>query len=144
MRQWLPLYEGDGYVHYRGPENRPAAGPSASTCAGQSPAGPAGPSPAGPSSDGSSPAGSSPDASSPGGSFPTEPSGAEPSQANEVRRLRAETLRAWFPKAAAWARDRIRYARMCEAERYLAEATDLADLERRMQEADRRGLNFNQ
>jgi hypothetical protein len=62
----------------------------------------------------------------------------------ETRELRSAALRAWFPKAVAWASNRIRHARMCEAERYLSQATDLADLERRMQEADRRGISFNQ
>jgi len=100
MRHWLPLYEGDGYLHYQGDRLTPAAAPATGR---------------------------------------VDIAKVE----REARELRAATLRAWFPKAAAWARDKLRYARMREAERYLAQATDLADLERRLAEAERQGMIFN-
>ena len=114
MRQWLPLYEGDGYVHSRGFDAATRAERHARP------------------------------ERVPPRQEPEHHDGTSSAEAgSRARQLRAETLRAWFPKAVAWARDKIRYARMCEAERYLADATDLADLERRLQEAARKGMSFN-
>jgi len=109
MRQWLPLYEGDGYLREPGPY-----GARAESAAGNA-------------------------AEHKTGGERSAPDTLELQR--KARELRADTLRAWFPKAAAWARDRIHYARMCEAERYLSQATDLADLERRLHEAERRGMH---
>jgi hypothetical protein len=109
MRQWLPLYEGDGYLRDPGPY---AAGAEDLTkTVGEHAA----------------------------VGVPSGPEALELER--KARQLRAETLRSWFPKAAAWARDKIHHARMCEAERYLSQATDLADLERRLHEAERRGMH---
>ena len=100
MRQWLPLYEGDGYLHSPGDRRRQRYG-------------------------------------SPG-TLDSESDRAE--LRNKVQGRRAEVLRAWFPKAIVWGRDRMRHARMCEAERYLSQATDLTDLERRLEELTRKGI----
>jgi len=61
---------------------------------------------------------------------------ARPTNATTAKR-RAEALRSFFPKLAVWLNNRIHFARMREVESYLAEATDLADLERRIANVDR-------
>jgi hypothetical protein len=54
-----------------------------------------------------------------------------------VSKRRSEALRGFFPKLAVWLDNRIHFARMRETERYLSEATDPVDLERRIAEIDR-------
>lgn len=54
-----------------------------------------------------------------------------------VASRRAEALRAFFPKLSVWLNNRIHFARMREVESYLSEATDLADLERRIAQIER-------
>ena len=50
---------------------------------------------------------------------------------------RAETLRALFPKLSSWLHNRAQFARMHEVERYLAEASDLAEVEHRIAQIER-------
>jgi hypothetical protein len=45
---------------------------------------------------------------------------------------RAEAMRGFFPKLSLWISNRIHASRMREVESYLSQATDLADLERRI------------
>jgi hypothetical protein len=101
MRQWLPLYEGDGYLHFPGIVRSPAAGA---------------PVPA------------------------AEPVLSPLEIEQRARALRAGVVRGWLSVALAkisqWSRPP--YER--ELDRYLAGSTDLADLERRMVDAERRGL----
>jgi hypothetical protein len=54
-----------------------------------------------------------------------------------VAKRRAEALRAFFPKLSSWLHNRAHFARMREVERYLAEATDLAELEHRIAQIER-------
>jgi hypothetical protein len=49
-----------------------------------------------------------------------------------LAKRRAEALRAFFPRLSGWLHDGAHFARMREVERYLAEATDLAELEHRI------------
>ena len=55
-----------------------------------------------------------------------------PQTGTAVARRRGEALRAFFPKLSIWLNHPIEFARMRDVERYLAEATDLAELERRI------------
>lgn len=100
MRPWLPVYEGDGYLHQLD-FLRASVAPSAEG------------------------------AGSPG------PRAIE----QQARALRAEAVRtaliAVFARIGNW----LRAAPGNEAERYLSGATDLADLERRLAEVERRGLS---
>lgn len=57
----------------------------------------------------------------------------------EVRERRAAAMRGMFPKLSAWMAKQSHLARMGEVERYLSQATDLFDLERRIREVERRG-----
>ena len=50
---------------------------------------------------------------------------------------RAEALRALFPKLSSWRRNRAQFARMRDVECYLAEASDLAELEHRIAQIER-------
>lgn len=54
-----------------------------------------------------------------------------------VAKRRAEAMRSFFPKLAVWLSNRITFSRMREIESYLAEATDLVDLERRIAKIER-------
>ncbi|MCS6944616.1 MAG: DUF3563 family protein [Sutterellaceae bacterium] len=63
-----------------------------------------------------------------------------PAQRKELAERRADALRRMFPKLASWMKDRWLMARMTAVERYLSEATDVFDLERRIREVERRGL----
>jgi len=54
-----------------------------------------------------------------------------------VAKRRSKALRAFFPKLSVWLSNRIHFSRMREVESYLAQATDLVDLERRIAEIDR-------
>ncbi|MCS7100793.1 MAG: DUF3563 family protein [Burkholderiaceae bacterium] len=63
-----------------------------------------------------------------------------PAERQALAERRAEVLRRMFPKLASWMKDRWQMARMTAVERYLSEATDVFDLERRIREVERRGL----
>jgi hypothetical protein len=52
---------------------------------------------------------------------------------------RAEAMRAFFPKLSAWFAKRSYLAEMREVERYLSQATDMFDLERRIRNLERQG-----
>ena len=54
-----------------------------------------------------------------------------------VERRRSEALRSFFPLLALWFSNRIHFSRMREVEKYLAQATDLADLEIRIAKIER-------
>ena len=55
----------------------------------------------------------------------------------KVERRRSEALRNFFPLLALWFSNRIHFSRMREVEKYLAQATDLADLEIRIAKIER-------
>jgi hypothetical protein len=63
-----------------------------------------------------------------------------PQAGPDVANRRAQAMRAFFPKLALWLNNRIHFARMREIESYLAQATDLADLERRIAKIKRNAL----
>lgn len=64
---------------------------------------------------------------------------AVPPQAGpEVSRRRAEAMRGFFPKLASWIDQRGFAAEMTEVNRYLSQATDICDLERRIRDVERR------
>lgn len=50
---------------------------------------------------------------------------------------RSEALRSFFPLLAVWFSNHIDFSRMREIEKYLAQATDLADLEIRIAKIER-------
>ena len=50
---------------------------------------------------------------------------------------RSQALRNFFPLLAVWFSNRIHFSRMREVEKYLAQATDLADLEIRIAKIER-------
>jgi hypothetical protein len=54
-----------------------------------------------------------------------------------VAKRRSEALRGFFPQLGVWLNNRIHFSRMREIERYLAQATDLADLEHRIAKIER-------
>jgi len=54
-----------------------------------------------------------------------------------VARRRSEALRGFFPLLALWFSNHIHFSRMREVEEYLAQATDLADLEIRIAKIER-------
>lgn len=58
----------------------------------------------------------------------------------EASRRRAEAMRRFFPKLSSWKADRAWLNRIGEVDRYLAQATDTADLEHRIGEIERRAL----
>lgn len=64
------------------------------------------------------------------------PAGALPRGVGERR---AEAMRRLFPKLSAWMAKRSYLAEMSEVDRYLSQATDLFELERRIREVERRG-----
>lgn len=57
--------------------------------------------------------------------------------ARAVAVRRAEAMRSLFPKLFSWFADQFDNARMREVERYLSQATDLCDLERRIRRLER-------
>lgn len=57
----------------------------------------------------------------------------------ELSQRRAEAMRGFFPKLSAWLAHRNYLAEVGEVERYLSQATDLFDLERRIRDIERRG-----
>ena len=60
-------------------------------------------------------------------------------QAREVSERRAAAMRGLFPKLSAWMAKRSYLAEMSAVDRYLSQATDLFDLERRIRDMERRG-----
>jgi hypothetical protein len=60
-----------------------------------------------------------------------------PEAPREVAKRRSEALRSFFPKLSVWISNRIHFSRMREVERYLSQATDLADLEHRIANVER-------
>lgn len=54
-----------------------------------------------------------------------------------VSERRSQAMRHFFPKLAIWINNRIHFSRMREIERYLAQATDLVDLEHRIAKIER-------
>jgi len=65
--------------------------------------------------------------------------GAKPSPGDLPER-RAAALRSFFPKLASWLESAMDRARRNEIEAYLAHATDIADLEERMRQLQRRAV----
>jgi len=59
---------------------------------------------------------------------------------SSVSKRRSEALRNFFPQLAIWLNNRIHFSRMREVEHYLSQATDLADLERRIATIERNAL----
>lgn len=57
----------------------------------------------------------------------------------EVSKRRAEAMRGFFPKVTAWMAKRSYLAEMSSVDRYLSQANDLFDLERRIRDVERRG-----
>lgn len=57
----------------------------------------------------------------------------------EVSKRRAEAMRRFFPKVTAWMAKQSYLAEMSSVDRYLSQANDLFDLERRIRDVDRRG-----
>jgi len=66
-----------------------------------------------------------------------KPAAMDAEEASKVARRRSEALRGFFPQLAIWLSNRIHFSRMREVERYLAQATDLADLEQRIAKIER-------
>jgi hypothetical protein len=56
----------------------------------------------------------------------------------EVSARRAEAMRGFFPKLASWIDHHGFAAEMSEVDRYLSQAADLPDLERRIRDIERR------
>ncbi len=57
-----------------------------------------------------------------------------------VSSRRSEALRSFFPQLSVWLNNRIHFSRMRDVERYLAQATDLVDLEHRIAKIERNAL----
>ena len=80
---------------------------------------------------------------------PGHPQPAPPHDANIVldlerveqraRELRSKTLRGLLGRAFAWIGKKLQQARRSELEDYLSRSSNLADLERRLKEAEREG-----
>ena len=64
----------------------------------------------------------------------------ESATAPKTATRRSEAMRGFFPQLAVWFSNRIHFSRMREVEKYLAQATDLADLEHRIAKVDRGAL----
>lgn len=60
----------------------------------------------------------------------------------KVSERRAQAMRGFFPKLSAWLARRSYLAEMRAVDRYLAQASDLVDLERRIREIERGGSTF--
>ncbi len=70
---------------------------------------------------------------------PAQPAAVAPAaDPRATARRRSEAMRGLFPKLSAWMAHRQYLAEVSEVDRYLSRATDLADLERRIAEAQRR------
>lgn len=63
----------------------------------------------------------------------------QPAVSREVSQRRAEAMRGFFPKLASWYEHRSYMAEMRDVDRYLSKSCDLADLERRVRDVERRG-----
>jgi hypothetical protein len=61
-----------------------------------------------------------------------------PQAHREVSRRRAEAMRGFFPQLASWIDQRGFAAEMNDVNRYLSQATDICDLERRIRDIERR------
>ncbi len=57
----------------------------------------------------------------------------------EVSERRAEAMRGFFPKLASWYEQRVYLSQMRDVDRFLAQSTDLVDLERRIRDIERSG-----
>jgi len=57
----------------------------------------------------------------------------------EVSERRAEAMRGFFPKLASWYEQRVYFSQMRDVDRFLAQSTDLVDLERRIRDIERSG-----
>ena len=66
--------------------------------------------------------------------------GEEDKAAPTVAERRSAALRNFFPQLSVWLNNRIHFSRMREIERYLAQATDLVDLEHRIAKIERNAL----
>lgn len=62
----------------------------------------------------------------------------QPAVSREVSQRRAEAMRGFFPKLASWYEHRSYMAQMRDVDRYLSQSSDLADLERRVRDMERR------
>jgi hypothetical protein len=62
----------------------------------------------------------------------------QPAVSREVSQRRAEVMRGFFPKLASWYEHRSYMVQMRDVDRYLSQSTDLADLERRVRDIERR------
>lgn len=60
-----------------------------------------------------------------------------PTAPREVNARRAEAMRGFFPKLSAWLAHRSYLAEMREVDRYLSQANDIFDLERRIRHIER-------
>jgi hypothetical protein len=56
-----------------------------------------------------------------------------------VSERRAEAMRGFFPKLSAWLSRQSYMAEMREVDRYLSQASDIFDLERRIRRVERQG-----
>jgi hypothetical protein len=63
---------------------------------------------------------------------------APPPGSRELSARRAEAMRGFFPKLASWIDQRGFTAEMNEVNRFLSQAADIHDLERRVRDIDRR------
>jgi hypothetical protein len=63
---------------------------------------------------------------------------APPAPIREVSARRAEAMRGFFPKLASWIDQHAFASEMNEVNRYLSQATDIQDLERRIRDIERR------
>lgn len=63
-----------------------------------------------------------------------------PSGTAAVTKRRSEALRNFFPQLSVWLNNRIHFSHMRQVERYLSQATDLADLEHRIAKIERNAL----
>ena len=64
---------------------------------------------------------------------------ASPVPSRQVSARRAEAMRGFFPKLASWIDQHAFASEMNEVNRYLSQATDIQDLERRIRDVERRG-----
>jgi len=67
------------------------------------------------------------------------PANVPPAASREISVRRAEAMRGFFPKLAAWYEQRMYLAEMADVDRYLSQSTDLVDLEHRIRDIERRG-----
>lgn len=65
-----------------------------------------------------------------------------PTDARRFNARRAEAMRGFFPKLSAWLAHQSYLYEMREVERYLSQASDIFDLERRIRHIERGGGAF--